>query len=151
MDNKKRRSGFFEKIFLLDDISIDIALGISFFTLNNVKINFIGYYIYLKIYTIAKILLTIKQVELIRKKKFATVAFDLKDEIFILYIAFINQDSDVHPSWTTQITSQKADKALTFVFLKYTDFTDIFFKNSAAKLLEYIRINEHTIYLIKDH
>lgn len=98
MDNKKRRSGFFEKIFLLDDISIDIALGISFFTLNNVKINFIGYYIYLKIYTIAKILLTIKQVELIRKKKFATVAFDLKDEIFILYIAFINQDSDVHPS-----------------------------------------------------
>lgn len=40
-DDRVERSRFFEKTFLLADISIDIALGILFLTLNNVKINFL--------------------------------------------------------------------------------------------------------------
>ena len=44
----------------------------------------------------------------------------------------------------------KADKAFTFVLSKYTNFADIFSKDLVAKLLEYIKINNHTINLEKD-
>lgn len=40
--NKVKRSKFFETIFLLIDISINIAFGIFFLTLSNIKINFIN-------------------------------------------------------------------------------------------------------------
>lgn len=40
VENKDGRSCFFEKISLLADIIIDIALGISFLTLCNIKVNF---------------------------------------------------------------------------------------------------------------
>ena len=43
---KKRRSCFFVETFLLADISIDIALGISFLTLSNVEINFLDCHIH---------------------------------------------------------------------------------------------------------
>lgn len=42
-DNKYGKSLFFEETFILADISIDIALRISFFTLSDVKVNFINY------------------------------------------------------------------------------------------------------------
>ena len=37
IEDKERRSYSFEEIFLLTDISMDIAPSISFFTLNNIK------------------------------------------------------------------------------------------------------------------
>lgn len=40
-------------------------------------------------YTIAKILFTIMQVEIINKKKFAMTILDLKDITFIIYIVFV--------------------------------------------------------------
>lgn len=40
VDDKNRKSRFFEEIFLLCDISIDIAFGILFLTLSNVEVNF---------------------------------------------------------------------------------------------------------------
>lgn len=40
MEDKDRRSHFFEEIFLLADISMDVTFGMSFFTLSNVEINF---------------------------------------------------------------------------------------------------------------
>lgn len=43
----------------------------------------------------------------------------------------------------------KADKTLIFVSPKYNDFVDVFSKDSAVKLSEYIRINNHAIYLIE--
>lgn len=98
MEDKKRRFYFFEETFLLVDISLDIALGISFFTLSNVKIDFVGRYIYLRIYIIAKILLTMKQVELIRKRKFVVIALDLENKVFVIYVSSINQDLNIYPS-----------------------------------------------------
>ena len=46
MEDKKERSHFFEEIFLLANISIDITLKMAFFTLSNDEIDFIGYHIY---------------------------------------------------------------------------------------------------------
>ena len=46
IEDKEKKSRFFEKIFLLADISIDIALGISFLTFNNVEIDIISHHIH---------------------------------------------------------------------------------------------------------
>lgn len=46
INNKEERTDFFKKTFLLTDISIDIALKMFFFTLNNVEIDFVCYYIH---------------------------------------------------------------------------------------------------------
>ena len=68
----------------MTDISIDIALKMSFLTLSNVEIDFVGCYIYRKTYTIAKVLLTTRQVKLIRKKEFVAVVLELEDEAFVV-------------------------------------------------------------------
>lgn len=39
MNNKDRKSHFFEETFLLADININVAFGMFFFTLSNVKVN----------------------------------------------------------------------------------------------------------------
>ena len=36
------------------------------------------------------------------------------------------------------------------IFAKYCNFLDLFFRDSAAKLLKYSRINDHFINLLKD-
>lgn len=46
MEDKEAISLFFQDILLLTDISIDNTLGMSFFTLSNIEIYLIGYYIY---------------------------------------------------------------------------------------------------------
>lgn len=58
IEDKKKRSDFFEKTFLLADIGMDIILEISFFISSNVEIDLAGCHMYWKIYTIAEILLT---------------------------------------------------------------------------------------------
>lgn len=40
IDNKNGKFCFFEKTFLLANISMNVALGIFFLTVNNVKVNF---------------------------------------------------------------------------------------------------------------
>ena len=46
IENKERKFEFFEKIFLLADISIDITLNIPLFTLSNIEIDFVDCHIY---------------------------------------------------------------------------------------------------------
>ena len=60
IENKKRRLLFFEKTFLLIDIGIDITPEISFFTLNNIKIDFVSCHIQWIMYIITRVLLTIR-------------------------------------------------------------------------------------------
>ena len=136
--DKKRNSCFFEKTFILTDISMDITLKISFFTLKNVDINFIGRHIYCKTYTIAEVFLTTRQVKLIEKNEFTVIALNLENKAFVIYVAFINQDLDVHHTQRAQIASLKADETPTSISSKFVDFADVFFKNLAAKLSEHI-------------
>lgn len=96
---KEKKSCFFKKNFLLVDTYTDIALGMSFFTLSNLEIDFIYCNIYWKTYIVAKILLITRQVELIRMKKFIAITLDLEDRTFIVHIVSISStDSDVYHS-----------------------------------------------------
>lgn len=49
-------------------------------------------------YTIAEVITTTKQVKQIRTKELAAAVLDLKDETFVVYVASISQDLDVHSS-----------------------------------------------------
>ena len=88
-------------------------------------------------------------VELIKKKKLAIIAYDIKNKAFVIYVAFINQNLDIYVFWKAQIALLKADKTLISVSPEYIDFADIFSKDPVTKLLKYIEINNHAINLIK--
>lgn len=68
IEEKEERSCFFEKAFLLANISVNIALEMPFFTLSKFELNFVDCHIYWRIFIVAEIHLTIRQVELIGKK-----------------------------------------------------------------------------------
>lgn len=89
IEDKDGKAWFFEKTFWLANLSMCIALGIFFFTLNNVEINFVNWNLSWRLYTAAEALPTMRWVELIGKKVFAAIVFDLKDKTFVVYVAFI--------------------------------------------------------------
>lgn len=65
---------------------------------------------------------------MIKKKEFATTAFDPKHEAFIVYVvAFIvDSGNKGHLSRCALIAHFKADKVSTKVPSKYADFVDVF-------------------------
>ena len=69
---------------------MNIILRISFFTLSNIEINFVICHIHCKTYTTTKALPTTRQFELIQKKKYVAIAFNLENEVFVVYIASIS-------------------------------------------------------------
>ena len=98
MEDKEKLSSFFKETFLLANFHIDITLGIVFLFLSNFEINFVNQDLLWKMYTIAKTLMTMNNVELIRKKMFKAIAFDPKNKAFIVHIASISPDLDVYSS-----------------------------------------------------
>lgn len=127
---------------------MDIVFGISFFTLNNVKINCNNWKPRKKSYTISKALLITRWVKLVGKKEFATIAFYLDDKIFIVYVAFFISLDPIYHFYNTQIPFLKADKTFSVIPIEHTDFVDIFSLILTTKLLEYIKINNYIINLL---
>lgn len=119
-----------------------------FLILSNVKINFSDYKLSQRLFPTAEALPIIKPVELIRRKEFATIAFGLNEEIFIVYVVIFNSDSDIHPFDRAQLASLLTNNAPTTVLSKSANFANIFSLKSAAELLEYIGINDYPINLV---
>lgn len=108
VDEKDKKSRFFKKTFLLADVSMNVALGILFFTLNNIKIHFNNRELKQRYYITAKALPTTGWVELIRKNEFAIATLDLDNETFVVhveYLASFDQDLEVQSSSRAQIVS----------------------------------------------
>lgn len=130
VDNTDKRFQFFKKTFLLADISMDIALGIFFLILNNIKVNFTNRKPKQRLYTIFKAFSTIRWIELGKKKKFAAIIMNLNDKTFIVHIIFFvnfNLSLQVYPSQRALIASLKSDETLISRFSKYANFADFFF------------------------
>lgn len=98
-------------------------------------------------YTTVKTLSNIRQVDLFRKKEFIAIALDPEDKTFIIYLASLT-NSDIHFSHEAQIALLKINETFITVFLKYSNFTDVFSPKLAVKLPEYTNINNHIIDLI---
>lgn len=129
-----------------------MVFEIFFLIICNAYIDFQAQNLQWRSYTTGDIFLTIRQVELIRQKKFTIVVLDPKHEVLVVHVAtlYIDPDDEVYPSQKVQIVHLKADKALIKVPSKYVDFIYVFSQKFTIKLPKYIEINNHTIELGND-
>ncbi len=120
--------------------------------MSNADVNFRARDLLWKSYTTGKVLLTTRQVELIGKKEFASVALDPKHETFVVYVAALSVylGEEIHPSKRAQIVHLKADEAPTKVPSEYADFADVFSPKLAVELLEHTGMNDYAIELVDD-
>ena len=152
ISDKDGRERFFEKCFLLANVKPEIVFGMLFLTMSHANIDFEARNLQWRSYTTRDILLTIRQVKLIGKKEFVAAVLDPKHKAFIIHIAALSADSSdkVYPSKRTQIAHLKANKALSKVPSKYTDFLDVFSPKLAADFPEHTGIDDHAIELVDD-
>lgn len=90
MENKLIKACFYQKTFLLTDISMEKVLDMPFLTFCNANIAVIEKEFTWKSYTTADVLLTTRRVELINKKEFTKAALDKNSETFVIYIVSLN-------------------------------------------------------------
>ncbi len=115
---------FFEKSFLLANVSPDVGFKMLFLTISNANVNFQAQHLQLRSYIAKEVLPTIRQVKLIVKKEFALVALDLNHKTFLVYVAALNNSgAKVNPSIKAQIAYLKADDVPTNILSKYTTFS----------------------------
>ena len=145
MEDKLGRAQFFQKTFLLADISTEVILGMLFLTLNNIDVQFVEKKLTWRSYTTFEALPTTKRIELINKKEFAKVAFDEKSKTFVVYVASLNLTPGIYLDRAAQIASLLAEKMR--ISDKYSDFADVFLKEKALVLPECTELNEDTINL----
>ena len=86
VEDKLGRAWFFQKLFLLADITMQLMLGMLFLTLSNADVSFLQRELIWKSYTVDEALPTTKWVELIDKKEFAKAALDADLEIFVMHV-----------------------------------------------------------------
>ena len=160
--DKLDQTCFFQKTFLLANISAKVVLGMFFLALSNISIKFAAQKLTQRSYTTAKALPMIKQVEFINKKEFTKAAQDKQLEIFVVHVAALevlpkSAKMTIHPSQIAQllgdncmqIAALQQDQAFTKVSAKYTDYINIFLFNLATELPENTSINKHVINLVK--
>ena len=96
--DQANRVRFFEEIFLVANISLDMVFGIFFLTLSNVDIDFPKKELWWRLYTIEEAFSITKQVELVGKKEFAAAALDPGHKTFVVHLASLkspSQEGDV--------------------------------------------------------
>ena len=151
MIDQADRVRFFEKIFLVANVSPNVVLRMSFLTLSGADIDFPKKKFQWRLYTIEEPLLITKWVELVGKKEFAAAVLDPGHETFVVYVASLespSQEGDVYPSRRAQIAALVVNEAPISISTKYSDFANIFSPELALELPEHTRINDHAIKLV---
>ena len=148
--NKLKRVQFFQEIFLLANISLEMILEILFFTLSKADIWFAERKLVWRTYTAAEALPMTKRVEIIDKREFAAAALNADNENFVVYIVVLVKSTTIliYSSCQAQVTTPTSEE--TGISAEYSDFSNVFSSNSAAELLEHTRINNHPINLLDD-
>ena len=145
---------FFEKTFLVANVSLEVILGISFLTLSNADVDFSSQDLGWRTYTTKEALPTIKRIELVVKKELAAAALNPEYETYIVHVtslsfALLVASLDVYPSQRSQISGLIVEEALTKVSAEYSDFADVFSPDLASELPEHTGINNHAIELVE--
>ena len=78
--DKANQVRFFEKSFLMANVSPKVVLGMPFLTLSSADVVFFGWKLWWRTYTAIKTLLTTRYVKLVSKKEFAA-AFSTRTRI----------------------------------------------------------------------
>lgn len=87
INNLVEKVCFFEKTFWLANISVNVILQMSFFTLSNINIQFIYQKFYWRLYIVIKALSTIHYIIFINHKKFAAIVLEKNEKTFEVYIS----------------------------------------------------------------
>ena len=113
--DKVNRVKFFEKIFLVANVSLKVVFGMSLLTLSNVDINFSVWKLWWRTYTTDEAFLTTRRVKLVGKKEFAAAALDLEYKTYIVHVTSLRYTPsvtflkfillNVYPFWRPQISS----------------------------------------------
>ena len=152
VEDQANRVRFFEKTFLVANVSSEVVLGMLFLTLSAADVDFSTQELRWRTYTPEEVLPTTRCVKLVGKKEFAAAALDPEHETYIVHVASLSSTPlvslDVHPSRRPQVSGLIAKVALTKVPTKYSDFADVFSPDLAFKLPEHTGINDHAIKLV---
>ena len=129
---------------------MEVVPEMPFLSFSNADIRFVEREITRRRYTIAETLPMTKKVKLINKKEFTAAALNVNSKTFVMHIVALDIEGTnmaIHPFWAAQIRLLKANKALTTVSTKYSDYTNVFLSELAAELPEHTGINDHAIEL----
>lgn len=77
-------------------------------------------------------------------KEFAKVVFDEESKTFVVYIAALKTsptEMTIYLLWKAKVASLKQDEPSTKVFIKYSDFLNVFSKKKALVLLKQTKFN----------
>ena len=158
--NKINWVRFFEKTFLIANVSLEVVFRILFLTPSNANIDFSGQKLWWKTFTTKEAFSTTRRIELEGKKEFATTKLDLEYKIYVVHVTsfssnpfitpFDSTPLHVHPFRRPQIFGLIAKKAPTKVLAKYSDYTNIFSPDLVSKLPEHTGINKHAIKLVNN-
>ena len=142
---KVGRPQFFQET-LLADTSMDFVLWIPSLTLSKADVRFAEREPTWSSYTTAEALPTTRRVELIDRKEFATAALDENEEAFVVHIAALTSTmTTIYPARKAQIASLNLEEVPDTVPAAYSDYADVYSKDSAAELPEHTGINNHAI------
>ena len=134
---------FFEKTFLIANISPKIVFRMPILTLSGADVDFLDRELRWRTYTIEEALPTTRYVELIGKKEFAAIALDPKHENFVIHI--VSFKLGIYPDREAQIAFLFTKKVK--IPDKYSDFTDVFSEKKSLVLPERTKFNEYAINL----
>ena len=89
-----------------------------------------------------------RKVEIIDKRKFAIVALNTDDDIFMVHIATLAElmTISIHSFYQAQVVLLTSKE--NGIFAEYSNFSNIFFVDSTAELVKYIGINDLPINLL---
>ena len=151
---------FFEKTFMVANVSPEVVLEMLFLTLSNEDVDFSVWELWWRTYTTKEVFPTIRYIELVGKIDFTAAAFDPKYKSFIVYISSLNSmpliaflgstSLNVHSFQRSQISNLIANKTSTKISDKYAAFAEVFFLDLVNKLPKYIGINNCSIKLVDD-
>lgn len=89
INDQNQKSHFFQKTFILAEISMDTDYRILFFILSNIKVKLQNQEFDFRLYTTAEIIFTTKQVDLAEKIELSATAFDLQHNILVVHLSFL--------------------------------------------------------------
>ena len=141
--DKANRVRFFEKTFLVANVSPEVVFGMLFLTLSNADVDFLDRDLRWRTYTTEETFLNNRSVKLVGKKEFAAVLLNPEHETFVVYIASRNLIPRIYPDREAQIASLLTEEVT--IADKYSDFTNVFLEEEALVLSERTKLNEHTI------
>ena len=153
VEDKANQVRFFEKTFLVANVSPKVVFGMPFLILSGTNVDFLGQELRWRTYTTKEVLPTTRCVELVGKNECAAAALNLEHKTYIVHVASLSSTLivaflNVHSSWRPQISGLIAVEAPTKVSAEYSNFANNFFPDLASKLLEHTGINNHAIKLV---